>query len=150
EIAANLHAVAAAQPLLRDRSCGHADRRLARRGAAAAGRAAHAVLLKVGVVRMPGPEFLGDRGIILRALVFVADEKADRRAGGAALKDAGEELDRVGFAPLGDMARAAGFAPIQFALNISGGELHARRTAIDHAAVRRPVRLAERGDAVKD
>ena len=99
---------------------------------------------------MPRPEFLGDGGIIFRALVLVADEKADRGAAGAAFIDAGEELDRVGLAPLRNVARAAWLSSIQLFLDIGGREFHPGRATVDHAAVRRAVRLAERGDAVKD
>src|SRR5207253_10616037 len=100
-------------------------------------------------VRVPGAELVGDSGIVLGALVLVADEKADRGAGGAAFVDARKNFDRVGFAPLRDVARRARLSPIQFLLDIAGGELQSRRAAVDHAAVRGPVRLAERRDAVE-
>ncbi|NJD68639.1 MAG: hypothetical protein FIA90_08330, partial [candidate division NC10 bacterium] len=55
-----------------------------------------------------GAELVGDRRIILRALVLVADQEADRGAGGPALVDAREDFHRVALAPLRDVARTAG------------------------------------------
>src|SRR5205085_1591129 len=83
-----------------------------------AARIAHAVLLQVGVIGVSGAELVGDRRVVLRALVLVADEKADRRAGGAPFINAGEQLDRVRLAPLRHMARAAGLSPVELALYI--------------------------------
>src|SRR5204862_265878 len=81
EMPANLDPVTLAQPLLGDRAGGDADRRLAGGGAAAAAIVAQAVFLPVGVIGVPGPEGVGERAVILAPLVFVPDEKADRRAG---------------------------------------------------------------------
>lgn len=69
---------------------------------------------------MARAEFVRDRGVILRSLVLVADQQADRGPGGAPFMDAGEDLDRIGFAPLGDVTRTAGLAPVQFLLDIGG------------------------------
>jgi len=47
---------------------------------------------------MARAELLGDGGVILAALVGVADQQRDGGAGGAAFVDAGQNLDVVGFA----------------------------------------------------
>ncbi len=64
-----------------------------------------------------------------------------------ALEDAGQDLDRVGFAPLRHVPRRAGLAAVELALDVRRIERHARRAAVDDAADRRAVRLAERGNA---
>src|SRR5690606_22741489 len=126
---------------------GHPHRRLARRAAATAARVADAVLLPVGVVGVPGPELLRDGGVILAAGIGVADQQGDRRAGGAALVDAAEDVHLVGLAPLRGVAAAAGGAPGQVVGEVVRRQLDARRAAIHHAADGRPVALAEGGDA---
>ena len=110
---------------------------------------ANAVFLPIGVVGVAGTERVGDRRVVLAARVLVADQERDRRAGGAAFENAGQDLDRVGFAALGDVARRAGLAPVEIVLDVGGGERKPGRTAVDHAADRRSVRFAERGDAKK-
>ena len=51
----------------------------------------------------------------------------------------GEDFHRIGLGPLGGEAALAGPALVEIALNIGHTELDPRRTAIDHAAQRRPV-----------
>src|SRR6202007_1913715 len=120
QITTHRYSITLAQPLLRDRAGGDAHHRLARRRPAAAARVADPVFLPIGVVRVAGPELLGDRGVVFRARVFVAHDEADRGAGGTALVHPGEDLDRVGLAALRDVARRARLSPIQFLLNIAG------------------------------
>src|SRR5205823_13406957 len=60
-----------------------------------------------------------------------------------------QDLDRVGLAPLRDMARGAGLSAVQLFLNILIGKRKTGRTAVDYAAVGRAVRLAERAHAVE-
>src|SRR5258708_26394656 len=139
KVSTDENAVALAEPLLRDRAGCHADHRLARRGAAAAARIAHAVFLPVSVVGVAGAELLRDRRIVLRALVFIADQETDRRAGGAAFVHARQDLDRVGFAPLGDVARAPGLSAIELFLYVLVGKFQTRRAAVDPAPDRRPL-----------
>ena len=141
------HAVALAQPLLRDRARGDAHGGLARRLPSAAAVVADAVLLPVRVVGVAGTERVGDVRVVLAARVLVADQQRDRRAGRAAFEHAGEDLHRVRLAPLRDVPRRAGPAAIELALDVGFGERQSRRTAVDDAADRRPVRFAERGDA---
>ena len=62
-------------------------------------------------------------------------------------KRAGEDLHRVRLAPLRGEARLAGAALVEKGLDVGGGQRNARRTAVDHAAERDPVALAEGRDA---
>src|SRR6185295_1098625 len=143
EIAAHHGAVFFLQPFLGDRAGRDADHRLASRRAPAAARIADAVLLQIGVVGVARAEFLRDRRVILRALVFVADEKADRGAGRLAFVHAGKNLYGVRLAALRDMARGPRLAAIELPLQVGGRERHSRRTAVDDPAVGGPVRFAE-------
>ena len=147
QMPANGHAVALAQPFPRNRSGGDSHCGLARRLPAAATIITDTVFLPVRVVRVPRPKRVGDAGVILAARIFVADQERDRRARGAALEHAGEDLDRIRLAPLRHMPRRARFAAVEIALDLAGRERHAWRTAVDDATDRWPVRFAERGDA---
>ena len=66
---------------------------------------------------MSGAVLVFDGAIVLATLVGVGDVDTDRGAGGCAFKEAGEELDAVVFLAQGDVARGAGFAPVEFALD---------------------------------
>ncbi len=138
-----------AQPLARDRAGSNADRRFARRLPAAAAMIANTVFLPIGVVGVTGAKGIGDRRVILAARVLVANQERDRRSGRPSFENAGQDFDRVGFAALGYVSRRAGLAPVEIVLDVGSSQLQPRRTAIDNAADRRPVRLAERGDAKK-
>ena len=88
---------------------------------------------------MTGAKGFGNTAVVFAALVFIADEQRDRRAGGLAFEHTGENFHRVRFAPLRDMARGAWFAQIQLRLYICLAQYHSRRTAIDDTANRRAV-----------
>src|SRR5438128_8203681 len=148
-VAAHLHPETLMQPFLRDRAGGDPHRRLARRGTPAAAIIADAVLVAIHVVGMSRAKRIGNVGVIFAALILVADEQRDRCPGRAALEYAGEDLHRVGFAPLRNMARGAGLAPVELALNVGGGELHAGRATIDDTTDGGTVRFAEGSDAKK-
>ncbi|ABA48712.1 hypothetical protein BURPS1710b_1866 [Burkholderia pseudomallei 1710b] len=148
-VAAHLDAEALAQPLLRDRAGADDGRRQPRGRAAAAAIVAHAVLLPVGVIGMARAERLGDVAVVLAALVGVADQERDRRAGRHALEHAGQDLDLVGLLTLRDVARRAGLAAVELELDVGFRERHARRAAVDHAADRGAVRFAEGRDSEK-
>src|SRR6185295_10260096 len=80
------------------------------------------------------------------------DQQRDRRAGGdvasAVVREgAGEDFHGVRLAPLRGEARLAGTALVEPGLDVGRGQRNARRAAVDHAAERNPVALAERGDA---
>ena len=53
---------------------------------------------------MAGAEAVGDLAIILGALIGVFDQQPDRRAGGSALENAGQDAHFIGFTPLGGEA----------------------------------------------
>ena len=146
EVAAHGDAVGLVQPFLGDGACRHAACRLARRGTAAAAIVADAVFLPVGVVGVAGTEGVGDIAVVLAALVFVADQQRDGRAGGFAFEHAGQDLHRVRFAALGNVARGAGFAAVQVSLDIGRAQFHSRRATVDDATDGRAVGFAERGD----
>ena len=145
-VAANDDAVFFVQPFLGDGAGADDGRGQPRRRASAAARVAEAVFLRVGVVGVAGAEGLGDVAVVLAALVFVADQQRDRRAGGLAFVHAGEDFHRIGFAALGDVARGAGLAAVEIMLDVGLGERHAGRAAVDHAADGGAVRFAENGD----
>ena len=93
----------------------------ARRRAAAAARIAQAVLAPVGVVGVAGAEGVEDVAVVLAALVGVADQQRDRRAGGHAFVYAGQYLHRVGLVALRDVARGAGTAAVELDLDVGLG-----------------------------
>src|SRR6185312_851808 len=104
-------------------------------------------------VGMAGAELVADLAIILGALVGVLDQQRDGRAGRdllvhpLVLKDAGENLHRIGFLPLGDELALPRPPLVQERLDIRLGQRDARRAAVDDAAQRDPVAFAEGGDA---
>src|SRR6266571_6931796 len=149
EVAAHFDTVALAQPFLGDRAGSDADRGFTRRGPAPAAIIAQAVFLPVRVIGVAGPEGVGERAVILAALVLVPDEKADRGAGGPALENAGKNLDAVGLLALRHVARATRFPPVEFLLDVAFRELQTRRAAVDDAPVGGAVALAERGHAIE-
>jgi hypothetical protein len=102
--------------------------------------------VEVGVVGVAGAEGLQDVAVVLAALVGVADQQGDRRAGGPALVHAGEDLHRVGFVALRDELAGAGAAAVQIALDVGLAQGHAGRAAVDHAADGRAVGFTEVGD----
>ena len=103
--------------------------------------------MPVSVIGVTGAKCLGDVAVILAALILVAYQQRNRRAGGFAFIHAGENFHRVGFAALRDVARSAGFATVEVMLDVGFAQHQPGRAAIDHAADRRAVRLTERSDA---
>ena len=73
------------------------------------------------------------------------NNQANGRAGGLALKDAGENLHLIRFTPLGRVAAGSGTAAIEIRLNIRLRQRHAGRTAIDDTTDRNPMAFAKRG-----
>src|SRR5262249_51356227 len=100
-----------------------------------------------------GPVEILDVGIILRALIDVIDHQRDRRSGrdlrpGALVGEhARQDSHFIGLAPLRGETRLPRPALVQIGLDVAYIERNARRAAVDHAADRGPVALAERGDA---
>ena len=136
----------ARQVFLGDSPGGHTHGGLARRGTAAAAVVAHAVLVVVGVVGMGRAEQVLDRRVVLGLLVGVADQQADRRAGGLALEHPGKNLHLVGFLALGGVPAGAGLAPVEVALQVPGGQFQPRGAPIDDGDQRRAVAFACGGD----
>ncbi len=96
---------------------------------------------------MAGAEGVEDVAVVLAALVGVADQQRDRRAGGQALVHAGQDLHRIGLVALRHVAAGAGAAPVQVGLDVGLGQRHAGRAAVDDAADGRAMAFAEVGDA---
>ena len=92
------------------------------------------------------PEHLLDLLVVVAALIGVADQQCDWRAGGLALEDPGEDLDLIGLLALRDVLRGARFASIQVCLQIGLAQCQTRWTAIDDAADGRTMAFAEAGD----
>ncbi len=145
EIAAHPNPEPVMQVFLGDPSRGDPDRRLSGRGATPAPIVPHPVLHLVAVIRMAGPEFRGDLGVVLRALILIEDGQANGGARGPALEDAGEDPHLVGLAPLGGMAGFSGLTAVQIDLQVRLGERQAGGTTVHDAADGGPVALAEGG-----
>src|SRR6185437_9573159 len=104
---------------------------------------AQPVFLLVGVVRVPRPEAVFDLLVVARARVGVLDQEPDRRAGRVPLEEPGEDAHLIALTALADELRGAGTPPVDILLDVLLRQGESRRTAIDDAAERRPVALAE-------
>ena len=124
-----------------------AGRRLARARAAAAAVVAPPVLRVVGVVGVARPVLVPDIAVVAGALIDVADENRDARAGRLPFEDPGQDLRRVGLVPRGDDPALAGAPPGEVLGEIRLRERKAGRTAVDDDDVAGAVRLAGGGDA---
>ena len=147
KVAAHHDAVALAQVFLGYARRRHPHAGFARGGAAATTIVAKAVLLRVGVVGVTGAEAVEDIVVVLGALVGVLDQKADRRTGGTAFENAGQDPDPVFFTALRRMPRLAGLAAIQVALQVRFRKRQSGRTTVDNAGIRRAVAFAAGGDS---
>ena len=96
---------------------------------------------------MAGPEAFADIGVVLRPLVHVLDQQADRRPRRAAVIHAGEYLDLVRLLPLGGEAALTRAPFVQKRLDIRLRQGKPWRRAVDDAADRRAVTLAPGGDS---
>src|SRR6185437_6581711 len=147
---ANEHA---ADHLAGDRAGYDARGRLARRRAPAAAIVANAVLRLVGVIGVARAVLVLDVAIVLRSLIDIVDEDADRRSGRdltAGLfidHNAGENASLVRLAPLRGEARSSWPPPVEVGLNVGGFQGNARRAAVDDASDPRPVAFAEGREA---
>ncbi|MNM90423.1 hypothetical protein D3C81_1026830 [compost metagenome] len=101
----------------------------------------------VGVVRVSRAEQVLDRRVVLGLLISVADQQANRAAGGAAFEHAGEDFDLVRLLALGSVPAGAGLAPVEVMLQIGQGDLQARRASIDNGDQRRAMAFASGGDS---
>ena len=96
---------------------------------------------------MARAELLGNRAVILAALIYVLDFQRNRRARRHPLEHAGEDTHLVRLLPLRGELRLTGTALVEPGLQIRLGERNPRRAAIDDAANGRPVAFAPGGDA---
>jgi hypothetical protein len=104
---------------------------------------------------MARPVDVLDVGIIFRSLIDIVDQQRDRRSGRElpaacfVSEHTGKNSDGVRLLPLGGEARLAGPPLVEKGLDVGLGQRNARRTAVDHAADRRPVTFAEGRDPEK-
>ena len=152
ERAAHVHA---RHDLACDGACRHAHRGLARRLPPSSAIIAQAVFDVVGEVGVARPVLVLDVGIILGALIDIIDDERNWRPGRhlrAARfvdEDARQDAHRIRLLALRGEARLARPALVEPGLDIGFRERNARRAAVDHAADRRPVALAEGRDPEK-
>ena len=92
---------------------------------------------------MSGPERIGNVAVIVAALIFIAYQQGNWRAGSLAFKYARQDFNCIGFLALRYMTGGTGLAQIQFRLNIGFGQSHARRATVDHTSDSRTVRFAK-------
>lgn len=85
--------------------------------------------------------------VVATPVVLVHDEEGDGGAEGLAIKNAGEDLNVVGFLALGDDFALAWASAIEFGLDLFGGDLKARRAAINYDSDTGAVGFSEGGDA---
>jgi hypothetical protein len=137
------------QIFARDRSGSDAHRRLPRRRSSAAAIIANAVFLLVAVVGMAWTELVLDIAVIMRTLIGVFDQQADRRAGRFAFEDAGKYSHPVCFIALCSMARPARSAPLEVLLYVRLCQFESRRTAVDNATHSRAVAFPKGGHRKK-
>jgi hypothetical protein len=113
---------------------------------------AQAVFHQIGVVGMAGTELVLDVAVVLGAGVDILDLERDRRPRrGLHARLIGEHARQdahlIRLLPLGGVARLARAPLVEIGLDLGLGDGDAGRTAIDHAADRRPVAFAPGGDA---
>src|SRR4029077_4554883 len=103
----------------------------------------------VGEIGMRWPKRLGDRWVIFRACVFVANQHCDRRPKRFSLKNAGKNFATIFFFPLRCDSTLTRATAIELALNLCFRDVDLRRTTIDHDANAAAVRFPERRDPKK-
>ena len=117
-----------------------------------------AVLLRADEVGVPGPRQVhlfglepldrpGVHPLLPVGVVAVGDEDGDRAAEGAAVADAGADLDRVGLDPHPAAAAVAELAPRHVAVERLAVELEPGRHPLDDRDEPGPVRLPGGGEA---
>jgi len=97
----------------------------------------------VGEIGVARPKLVAQRVVILGARVLVVDDEQDGRARGASLEHAGEDAHWSLSAPLRREARLPRAPPVEPGLDVGFGEAEARRAAVDDAADRRSMALAQ-------
>ena len=137
----------AGNQLFGDDAGGHADGRFAGARAAAAAIIAEAVLGVVRVVGVSGAIDVLDVFVVAAALVLVADEDGEARAGGAPLEQSGKDFRLIRLVALRDDFALAGPAAVEVDHQIVDRQLDAGRHAVDDDDISRPVALPGRRDA---
>src|SRR5262249_35142714 len=127
------------QQLLRDGAGGNTTDGLARRRPAAAAVVAETVAGVEGEIGVAGAILGLDVGVILAALVGVAEQDADRRAVGAALEDAGPDLRHVLLLALGHDLRLPRPAAAQVRQQVLDRERQSGGAAVDDEQIAGPV-----------
>ena len=125
----------------------HTAHGFAGRTASAAAMVANAVFALVGEIGVGGSENVAQVVVVGGVVLGVAHEKSDGGAGGAALKDAGEKFDLIGFAAWGGEAALSRSAAVELVLNEIGVDVDAGGHAVDDAAHADAVAFAEGGEA---
>ncbi len=137
----DFHAVAFAQELFRNSSCGDAANRFARTATSPTLPIANAIFGEICVVGMRRPELGGHLRIRFGTRIFIADPQANRGAQGLAIEDAGEDLHRVRFPAWRDNFGLPRTPAVEVRLNVGFAQSEPRRAAIHHHAHTAAVRF---------
>jgi hypothetical protein len=95
---------------------------------------------------MAGTEGFGNVAVILAALILVADQQGNWRAGRLALENTGKNLHSIRLTALRHMSGSAGFSPVQLLLDVCRLQCQARWAAVDNTADPLTMRLAKGSD----
>ncbi|ABU76158.1 hypothetical protein ESA_00888 [Cronobacter sakazakii ATCC BAA-894] len=135
------------QILFGNGTCRHAHGGFTRGRAPAAAIITQAIFLFVGVIGVSWTEHIFNRAVILGALIGIFNQQADAGAGGHALKHAGENFHLIRLAALRGVTGSAWAAAVEIVLQVGFAQRNARRHAVNDAAERQTMRLAESGYA---
>ena len=106
------------QNLLCDSACRHPGNRFPSGGTSTAPIVPKPVLTEKPVIRVSRSKAMGNLSIILRALVFVSNQKSNRCSRSFPLKNARKNLHEVSFFPLCHLEILSGTSPLKKRLNI--------------------------------
>lgn len=146
----DLDAVGDLQVLLGDGTSSDTADGLTSRRASSTGRGLDTILLEVGVVGVRGARVEVGLGVVVGALVLVADLEGDRRAEGDTVLDTGVDDDKVLLVTRSGQVGLAGTTASELGLDVSLDELHALRSGdyvSRHYRIGR-LSLTHRGDTI--
>ena len=83
---------------------------------------------------MTGPVGICNIAVITGTLVLIKDRHGDRRSGGPALKDTGENFDLIPFLSCGGIRTLSGFSPVKIFLYVILCEGQACGTAVNNGS----------------
>ena len=126
---------------------GHAGDGFPAGRAAAAAVIAHAVLVEIAPVRMARAEYVRQIAVIAGALILVGHMEGHGRSRGDAFKNAGEDADGIRFLARRGRGAAAGFAQVEFPLQVFLAQGQTGGAAVEDAAEARAVGFAVGGEA---